>query len=1120
MAHTQSTTVTIIGEGFKASDRTRLRVGNERVCGPAANETCLATSVVFIDSFTLVVRIPPHPENFVLSRLDAHHATGDHPRRIAVPVALEVALNGQDYTTNGRLFYFQRPWIVDSITPIWAPLYGGTVISVQGRYFRNTREMLCRFGDSLMATDASFVSTMLILCRTPSVKMHGRVSVELSLDAQHWSPRANALIVNDLVQEIVPLSPGLASSPTKPMAIDAADVLVGYAGVYIQYYGVRIPYTCGSNAWSNLGHAATASSLRDNDASGLRHGGNDSAAALTPHHDDTNAHASVLPAAVTRTTSGDSSAHDTLRVSTADPAPCELCALSPVEVEDLAGLDVLSVALGRTFGLAVASETYGDAWRTSPALGRLFSFGDNYVGQLGTNDYSPRAAPWMVKSCCRSTLTPQGTSECTRTMDEERIVAVRAGSFHSMAISELGTLYTWGWNGFGQLGLGILNMNPSVAAPLAVEKLESAGYFVVDASGGYSHSLVLVKPGFIFAMGSNNNGQLGVGDRVSSRVPLQVLAAGPTGEQRRFKQVSAGLYHSLAVTSNGLLFAWGSNANGQLGLCASIPRTAGAQGVCHVSAGAGSGFLDQLSPMQVMELASVRVAAVSAGTRHTVAVSEDGNVYVWGDNKHGQLGVPLALDSAGNAVLYHVTPQLVRHLYTPATACNHPHASVGRPAESEEEMLFSGQDLVRCFSDTEIAKYGAEATAAAAGDGHSLVLVQQRRQLGRPFERMYVPRLYAFGRNDEGQLGLDDTDARRLPHLVLGLRETPGFDIISVDTSFDQSSLTRACPSVSSVPCSAQGLCYRDGTCYCEEGVRGRDCSIECFGSKAHPCSGNGDAAKARLVSRRLQASLSELAGWKLEPTLLAPIHLQADAHQRCGLRAAAPSPLPSEIVCTGPGAADTWGVYPDLASCLSSCAVLSWQQAPLCQTPNAGAECKEDADCSGTHAACVWQRGSSADFSVVRVMEELLSLGGQNEALDAVALWAALGRSTEMGRPISRCHVPLANLTQMENNTEAQRHALIETCAKIFDVDGDRVLSRTEMQGLWRALQQRALDAVLTGREFYMVLQVRVFLSRSIVVVVAVVVVVVVVVAVVVLAVVAAAAVVVVVVVFITFTK
>ena len=57
-----------------------------------------------------------------------------------------------------------------------------------------------------------------------------------------------------------------------------------------------------------------------------------------------------------------------------------------------------------------------------------------------------------------------------------------AGSFHALAVTDAGALYAWGWNAFGQLGVGILNMNPTVNAPVAVEHLETAGLRVVDAS--------------------------------------------------------------------------------------------------------------------------------------------------------------------------------------------------------------------------------------------------------------------------------------------------------------------------------------------------------------------------------------------------------------------------------------------------------------------------------------------------------------------------------------------------------------------------------------------------------------------------------------------------------------
>ena len=87
--YTKSTSVTIVGEGFQPSSRATLRVGNDAVCGPGRNETCLTTAVTFVDSFTLVVVIPPHPQHWVAPQL------GDGPSNFTIPVVLEVALNGQ-----------------------------------------------------------------------------------------------------------------------------------------------------------------------------------------------------------------------------------------------------------------------------------------------------------------------------------------------------------------------------------------------------------------------------------------------------------------------------------------------------------------------------------------------------------------------------------------------------------------------------------------------------------------------------------------------------------------------------------------------------------------------------------------------------------------------------------------------------------------------------------------------------------------------------------------------------------------------------------------------------------------------------------------------------------------
>jgi hypothetical protein len=87
--YTKSTVVTVVGEGFQPSSRATLRIGEEPVCGPSRNETCLTTAVTFVDSLTLIAVIPPHPSHWVLPRL------GHGPTNFSVPVTIEVALNGQ-----------------------------------------------------------------------------------------------------------------------------------------------------------------------------------------------------------------------------------------------------------------------------------------------------------------------------------------------------------------------------------------------------------------------------------------------------------------------------------------------------------------------------------------------------------------------------------------------------------------------------------------------------------------------------------------------------------------------------------------------------------------------------------------------------------------------------------------------------------------------------------------------------------------------------------------------------------------------------------------------------------------------------------------------------------------
>jgi hypothetical protein len=130
---------------------------------------------------------------------------------------------------------------------------------------------------------------------------------------------------------------------------------------------------------------------------------------------------------------------------------------------------------------------------------------------------------------------------------------IAAGSNYSLALKRDGTLWAWGYNGSGQLGLGDYN---SRATPTQVGT--STDWIAIAA--GYSHSLALKRDGTLWAWGYNGLGQLGLGDYTSRNIPTQV------GTSTDWIAIAAGASHSLAIKRDGTLWAWGYNGYGQLGL--------------------------------------------------------------------------------------------------------------------------------------------------------------------------------------------------------------------------------------------------------------------------------------------------------------------------------------------------------------------------------------------------------------------------------------------------------------------------------------------------------------------------------------------------------------------------
>lgn len=212
--------------------------------------------------------------------------------------------------------------------------------------------------------------------------------------------------------------------------------------------------------------------------------------------------------------------------------------------------------------------------------GSLYMWGDNSCGQLGNG-------------------TTRGTLEPKKIMDN--VSYVELGRYHSGAVTTDGELYMWGANSYGQLGDG------TTTGTLKPKKIMDN---CVQFSTSYRHTGAVTKEGSLYTWGEGTYGELGNGTKSDSLEPTKIMDD--------VVQVSLGFLHGSAITKDGNLYLWGDPYKGAIGYGESNNK-------------------DTMYPLQIMT--NIKFSELSLGDSYSSAVTEDGTLYMWGNNEDCRLGV-------------------------------------------------------------------------------------------------------------------------------------------------------------------------------------------------------------------------------------------------------------------------------------------------------------------------------------------------------------------------------------------------------------------------------------------------------------------------------------------------
>ena len=241
---------------------------------------------------------------------------------------------------------------------------------------------------------------------------------------------------------------------------------------------------------------------------------------------------------------------------------------------------------------------------------KLYCWGRNHRGQLGNNSTADSSKPVAVNM--------------TGVLAGKTIKQISSGAYHTCVVASDDNAYCWGENMKGQLGN---NSTANSSVPVKVDTSGAlAGKTIKQISTGHYHTCAVASDDKIYCWGENNNGELGNGSTVDSRVPVAVNMTGVLAG-KTIKQMSVGTYNTCVIASDDKVYCWGSNAYGQVGnnslTDSTVPVAVNATGV----------------------LAGKTIKQISVGHHRACVIASDDKMYCWGNNMGGALGNGSTADS-------------------------------------------------------------------------------------------------------------------------------------------------------------------------------------------------------------------------------------------------------------------------------------------------------------------------------------------------------------------------------------------------------------------------------------------------------------------------------------------